>query len=456
LTGNYFDLEGDGDYLRVSGDMEAGIPATSEAGKGTGDPTYNEALNVALTYTHDDVYEGQLTVQGFYYDFYALYGGDTFPVFQDPSIAPAGTLFDQSALSSEKYGAKLTYIRDNTFWEGLQLATGIDFLHDETYQELAQTGRLWVPKMIYQGWAPFLQLEQRLLDDRLRLSAGVRHENVELEVPGFTTIASANSTTVPGGNPSFEKALTNAGIVFDLTDNLSLFASYAEGFTMPDAGLILRAVNTPGQSVDELVDLQPVIADNIEIGASYHNDGLEISGSYFWSDSDLGSRIQVVNGAGQIRREKTEIEGLELALNYRFESGLTTGVTYSKLDGRYDSDGDGSVDRDLDGRNIAPDRINLFVEGPLARNWNARLQYSKLLDRDFDGGLPEHDFDGYSLVDAIVSYQSHDLGDFSIGIQNLLNEEYITYYSQTVTFVNDDTFVAGRGRTITLGWEKAF
>lgn len=456
LTGNYFDLEGDGDYRVVSGDRDAEIAASSEKGSGRGDPTYNEAFNLALTYTHGNIYNGELTVQGFYYDFYALYGGDAFPVFQDPSIAPAGTLFDQSALASEKYGTKLTYIRDNTFWDGLQIATGIDYLRDETFQELAQTGRLWVPEMIYEGWAPFLQLEQRVLEDRLRLSAGARYENVELEVPDFTTIASANSTPVEGGSPSFEEVLANVGVVFDLTDSLSVFASYAEGFTMPDAGLILRSVNTPGQRVDELVDLQPVIADNMEIGANYHNGGLEVSGSYFRSDSDLGSRIQVVNGAGQIRREKTEIKGLELALSYRFDSGIAAGAAYSKLEGRFDSDGDGNVDKDLDGRNIAPDRMNLYVEGALATHWSARLQYSKLFDRSFDGGLPRHDFDGYGLVDAIVAYQKPDLGHFTLGVQNLLDEEYITYYSQTVTFVGNNNYVAGRGRTLSLGWKKAF
>jgi iron complex outermembrane receptor protein len=456
LTANYFELEGDGDYRRIPGDVDTGLPATSDKGKSLGDPTYNEALNVALDFTDEDVFGGSLTAQGYYYDFYAQYGGDILPVFQDPAIAPVGTLFDQSALSSEKYGAKLTYIRDDTLWQGLQMAAGLDYLEDETYQELTHTGRLWVPEMIYKGWAPFLQLEQRLMDDRLRLSGGVRFENVELEVPDFTTIASARSTSVEGGTPSFEEYLNNAGIVFDLTEELTLFSSYAEGFTMPDAGLILRAVNTPGQSVDALVDLQPVIADNLEVGANYKVGGLTLEGSYFWSDSDLGSRIQVVNGAGQVRREKTEIEGVELSAVYRFENGLGFGTAYSELDGRYDSDGDGSVDRDLDGRNIAPDRWNSFVEGLFAENWSARLQYSKLLDRNFDGGLPQHDFEGYDLVDAILAYRDPQIGQVTLGIQNLLDEEYLTYYAQTVTFVTDNDYVSGRGRTIALSWKQDF
>lgn len=456
LLASYFDLDGDGDYRVVSGDALAGIAATAESGTIDGDPTYNESTNLALTYTHDDVYQGQLTVQTFYYDFYALYGGGTFDSYQDASIAPSGTLYDQSALSSEKYGAKLTYVRDNTFWEGFQLAAGLDYLQDETFQNLVQTERSWVPEMTYRGWAPFVQFEQRLMDDRLRLSTGVRFENVELDVPDFTTIASANSTFVEGSAPSFDEFLGNLGLVYNFTDQLTGFVSYAEGFEMPDAGLILRAVNTPDLSVDTLVDLQPIIADNMETGLNYRNEGLDLALSYFWSDSDFGSRIEVVDGIGHITRQKTEIEGLELSANYHFENGLATGVAYSKLEGRYDSDTDGAIDKDLDGRNIAPDRVNLYVEGPLAENLSARLQYSILLERDFDGGLPQHNFGGYELMDAMLSYGTATLGDISLGIENLLDEQYITYYSQTLTYVNDTTYFAGRGRTLSLKWDKAF
>ncbi|ARU58256.1 TonB dependent receptor [Oleiphilus messinensis] len=455
LLGNYFDLNGDGDYRVVPGDVARGKPATAEAGEIDGDPTYNDASNLSLTYTHDDVYQGQLTLQTFYYDFYALYGGGTFGSFQDEQIAPAGELFDQSALSSEKYGAKITYVRDNTFWEGLQITTGLDYLNDTTQQELVQTGRTWVPEMTYSGWAPFLQLSQRLMSNRVHISAGIRYENVELDVPDFTTIAGANNTFVKGSTPSFEELLGNVGVVFNITDQLTAFASYSEGFEMPDAGLILRAVNTPDLTVDDLVDLQPIIADNTEIGLNYHYQGLDLSLNYFWSDSDFGSRIQVVDGVGHITRQKTEIEGLEISANYHFDNGISTGAAYSKLEGRYDSDSDGSIDKDLDGRNIAPDRVNLFVEGPVLANLSARLQYSILLDREFDGGQPQHDFDGYQLADAVLSYQTDTFGDFTLGIENLLDEQYITYFSQTLTYVNNTTYFAGRGRTVTVKWDYA-
>ena len=453
---NYFELEGDGDYRVVPGDMAAGIPATAESRETEGDAPNNEATNLAVTYSHDDFFQGALTLQGFYYDFYALYGGGTYGSFQDPTIAPDGQLFDQSALSSEKFGGKATWVRENALWDGLQLALGLDYLEDETYQELAQTGRIWVPKMTYRGWAPFVQLEQRLMGDRLRLSGGARYEDVELDIPDFTTVAGAGNTFVEGGKPSFEEVLGNVGVVFDLTDQVTAFASYAEGFDMPDAGLILRGVDTPNLSVTDLVDLEPIIADNTEVGVSYNNGGLELAMSYFWSDSDFGSRIQVIDGIGHLTRQKTEIEGLEVSAVYAMDNGLRTGLAYSQLEGRYDSNGDGAIDKDLDGRNIAPDRVNLYVEGGLTNNLFGRVQYSILLDRDFQGGLPEHDFEGYELLDALATYRHHSWGEFTVGVENLLDKEYITYFSQTLTYTNDSTYFAGRGRTYNLRWEKAF
>ncbi len=450
-----FKLEGDGDYQRSPGDMDQNIPATSIKGSEPGDPPENDAKNVSASYTDSNFASGSLMVKAYYYDLYALYGGGTFGAFQDASVAPEGELFDQSALNSEKYGIKLTYLKNDVFWDGFQVVAGLDYLYDETYQDLVQTGRIWVPKMQFEGWAPYLQLEQAFQGDKLLISAGIRQENVTLNVPSFTTVASAGNTLVEGSSPNFSELLVNAGVVYSVNDALTLYSSYSEGFNMPDAGLLLRAVNTPDQSVDDLVDLQPILADNAELGLNYRLNRLTLSASYFESNSDLGGRIQVIDGIGFVSREKTEVNGFELSASYTTDQELEFGANYAKLNGQYDSNDDGQVDRDLDGRNISPDRLNFWLQSPIADGFFARVQYSHLFDRNFEGGLPENDFEGYQLVDFLLKYETPTLGEFSLGIQNLLAEQYLTYYSQTVTFVNPNTFVAGRGRTLHLNWSKS-
>src|SRR3546814_4042397 len=63
---------------------------------------------MSLDYTHRDLLGGTFTSQLYRQDFKATYGGDRFAIFQDPAIAPVGTLFDQSQNRSEKLGVRFT------------------------------------------------------------------------------------------------------------------------------------------------------------------------------------------------------------------------------------------------------------------------------------------------------------------------------------------------------------
>src|SRR3546814_7828771 len=81
------------------------------------------------------------------------------------------------------------------------------------------------------------------------------------------------------------------------------------------------------------------------LSVAYRRDGFDLSASYFWSKSNLGSRIQVIGGAGVIQREKTKIRGLELSASYSFPAGTRIGANFAALEGRYDSNGDNEIGR---------------------------------------------------------------------------------------------------------------
>lgn len=455
---NDYQLRGNGDYAPVEGDRAAGIPATSEPGSPEGDPGENDVTTATLDYSHNALWDGQLRTQVFYQDFAGLFGGGRFATFQDPTIAPDGTLFDQSQNESRKRGVKLSYSRETDSVPGLTVTGGMDYLEDETKQVLAHTGREWVPETTFKNWAPFLQLNQALMDGRLMLNGGLRYETAKLEVNDYTTIAGAGGVAVEGGEPEFDEVLPNFGAVYDLGLNWSVYGSYSEGFTMPDVGRVLRAVSTPGQRVENLVSLDPVISDNRELGVDYDNGRLNVHAAYFWSDSDLGSRLENVGGVYEVRREKTEIQGFELAGAYDLTDRVQVGALYSHIRGEYDSDDDGSVDTDLGGNNINPDRLNLYVAWDEHENLPVagRFQVSHFFDRDFEGQAApsEQNFDSYTLADLMLSKDTR-VGTFRFGVENVFDEQYITYYSQTASNLNARYF-AGRGRTFTLSYETQF
>ena len=138
----------------------------------------------------------------------------------------------------------------------------------------------------------------------------------------------------------------------------------------------------------------------------------------------------------------------------RFGRGDRVGLAYAETEGRYDRNQDGAVDTDLEGINISPDRATLFWERAWTDDVATRLQASHAFDRDFERfGSRVASFDGYTTLDLQARF-ALPLGTLSVGLENLLGEQYLTYYSQT-TPSNDD-YVAGRGRVLSLAWSHRF
>ncbi len=455
LMTQHFELEGDGDYVLVNGSRATNTPTTTVRGTQTGVIPTNKVLTSSLTYTDADLLGGLLTGQLFFQDFEAVYGGGVFASFQDPAIDPTGTLFDQSANNSEKKGLRLSYERAVDAVPGLNVTGGLDALNDTTYQELINTGRNWVPETEFTSFATFVQLNQALFDKRVHLSGGLRHEIAKLKVDDYETLYSYGPQQVGGGEPEFEETLINVGVTAEVIAGLTAYTSYAEGFTMADVGRILRAVATPGQDVDTFLNVEPVVTDNTEIGLEWRQGPVSASAAYFWSNAELGSLLVLRNDVFEVERQRTEIDGLEMNASWETPvDGLKLSGAYAKLNGKSDSDGDGTVDQDLDGANISPDRFNLAADyetGPFA----LRVQSRTYLDRSFDGLAAATDFDGYTLADAFVRYAA-SFGNITLSASNLFDEQYVTYDSQTVQPTSNTRFFAGRGRVISLAFETKF
>ncbi len=455
LMVNRFQLEGEHEYVNVPGKRAAGTAATSRKGDPQGEAPQNQVLASSLNYSHADLGGNRLSAQLYTQRFRARFGGGKEKAFQDPAIAPSGSLFDQSQNESDKYGGKFSLGREDMLDGLLTLTGGFDLLQDSTRQTLLETDREWVPETRFRNFAPFLQAEINATD-RLTLHTGVRHEFAQLEVDDFHTIASttkpAGGVSVEGGNPDFEETLFNAGLVFQINDWAQVFGNYSEGFGMPDVGRVLRAIKTPGQSVAEFLDLQPIVTDNRELGLRFNQGPFDGEISYFESDAELGSRLEEVGGVYQVKRERTEIDGIEATAGWQLNDAHRVQASYAQVNGQSDTDGDGRVDTDLNGANISPDRYGVSWQANWSDQLNSRVQANHYVSRGFDEA--DLNFDGYSLVDASLGYRL-PVGEASLGIENLLNRDYITYYAQAGD-TRDDRYFAGRGRTFTLGYQLSF
>jgi len=482
LTASRFELKGDGDYVALAGNRLTGVPTSAVRGTPPGEAAQNRTESVALSLTDTDLGGGNFVSQIFFNRSRDTFGGEvnTQATFQDPALAPVGTLFDQSQNRSRKLGAKLSYERAVPGFEDLTVTVGFDALVDKTEQALIATGRVWVPPSDFRSLAPFGQANLKLFDGLVRLAGGVRWENVKIKIDDYHTLASttfvacsATVTTncgaatyggvdVAGGKPKFQDLLINGGVIVEPWAGIRAYASYAEGFTVPDIGRITRAVNRTGVDLDSFLDISPIVSNNREIGIELKRGPLDASATYFWSSSDKGQLlIARPDRIFDVQRQRVEIEGLELNLRVAMPiDGLKLGVGYAHLQGRYDSDSanpDGIVDTDLDGTNISPDRLNLnasYNKGPLS----ALVQTQFFLSKSFHGKAnldQRNNFGGYNLTDASIRYQT-GFGGLSLSVQNLFDKFYIDYSSDTRLPTDNLAFFAGRGRTFTLGWDYRF
>lgn len=479
LSYSNFKIEGNGDYIQVEGCRPGTCPNpvtnTSERGQIFGSKAeFNDFEQLNALYTHGDFFGGNLVLNAYWADQAMRYlpenGDDRQLVWPLPSDAER--IFDQSEITSKKWGFRPSWTRSSLFGvDGLELRTGVDYVYDEAQQRLALTDRLWVPPMEYTSLAPYVQLSYDL--GPVTLSGGFRREDGELHVDSYTTTPYRNSVFVEGGGVEYTENLVNFGAIWRIAGGWSVFASYGEGFSLPNIGIPLRNINVPGQSVDRIRDLQAIVVDNREYGFNWRGTRGSFGGSYYDSRSPFGTSLAVDPATNDyvLNRAPTRIKGVELSGEWRFNPQWKVNGLYSRIRGetafwnadllgRYPA---GGLTKPIGVSDINPDKIGASVNWRFSEQGDVTLNATKLLDRDlygsdtrdFDGASYEFEehTQGYTLFDLSTNYRFEKYGRVTLGIENLTNKQYILSWSQVDFYKN---YFAGRGRMYSFTYEYTF
>lgn len=456
LLASKFHLFGKGGYVYQEGNRATGLTDTSVPGKPyAGQAEFNDFRQYALTYTNDSLLGGAFSAQAYRASqamrFVAETGGAD---KQDPLIAPLGTLTDQSEVNSQKKGLRTSWTRPELLdVTGLELRAGLDAVADTSEQKLALTNRVWVPPMEYTSTAPFAQLSYDV--GPVTVSGGYRRESGQLSVDSYTTTYFNKRVFVQGGELDYKANLPNAGVVWRVANNWSVYGSYAKGFSLPNVGIPLRNVNQPGQSVAGILDLQAVIVDNKEIGANWRGKSGSFGISYYKSYSDFGVSLLIdpVSRDFIMRRQPVEIKGLELSGEYSVSKQLRLNALYSRVRGMTVATDGGPLIIEQGVANINPDKIGASVSWQFSDKGSVRLGSTTLLDREINKGRSQYEkTKGYTLFDLNGTLKTR-YGDLSLGVENLANKFYILTSSQVPGFQN---YAAGRGRVVSISHSIKF
>lgn len=456
LMYNYFSSRQHSDYVVKSGvygkEPAIGVYGTRlGADEGT---RYNHNSN--LQYTNKEIFGNtDLTANVYFQDFYTIYSNVT-------SFYGGG----QSAIKSMKKGARASLNTPLKISPEVltQLNYGIDLMNDKTSQSLVD-GRVWVPNMNMVNFAPYLQTSTNLFRD-LTIKAGLRVENINIDVDDFNTLATgangAGSIAVKGGTLNYNALVFNAGARYSAWKIFNPFVSYAQSFSVFELGRVLRAAksNTLSQ-----LETKPIIVNNYEAGFSSTLGKLKLSAAYYYSTSKLGANLLEVNGVYISQRIPERVWGYEVQVDYPVLEQLMIGGNYAQVEGKGDVDGDGNFngpsDVYLNTTRIPPSKTTIYLKYSGIKNLSLDLNWMRIGNRDrFKPNaagkylIGEAPVKAYNLFNLASSYQASKAIRVNLGVENVLNTAYYPSISQF--YGNDAIYTRGNGRRFNLSVGYAF
>ena len=170
------------------------------------------------------------------------------------------------------------------------LIAGYGISYDDLNAHSWNTGTNVMPMMLtdknYDGYqmtnAVYASMET-LLSANLTLTYGARYTWVKTDMDSINN----KMGTKTSGEGSDGKIVFNAGVLWHGTDNLTLRASYAQGYRSPilQELYIDTSMGSTGTTYAN-PDLKPETSDNFEIGARWNSTGLSADLAIFYSTAD--------------------------------------------------------------------------------------------------------------------------------------------------------------------------
>jgi iron complex outermembrane recepter protein len=450
LSLSKFKIDGKDNYIEQLGDRSLGITDTSVRGSNPGAFTpFNDFWQAQLTYNNADFFGGSLNLDAYRASQAMRYLPENTEDKQDPDIAPLGTLIDQSEINTQKKGLRTSWTRPDLFSiSGLELHTGIDFVEDVAQQKLAITDRIWVPPMDYTSVGPYAQLSYDV--GQFTFAGGFRREDGELQVDSYTTTYYRHRAFVQGGTIDYQANLPNLGAIWRFAEEWSAYVSWSKGFTLPNVGIPLRNISIPGQSVEDIADLQAIIVKNTEVGFTWRGERASVSGSVYKSESDLGVSLSIDPATNDfiMNRAPVTIKGFELTADFKIADDWTAALIYSRIMGYTTFVPGGPQERHMGVNDINPDKLGTSLTWRFSDKGDVTLGGTTLRSRTLNPGTSAFEHTkGYTLWDLTVNYQTDKFGRWSLGAENLTDRFYILSWSQLPGYQN---YFSGRGRVLSI------
>ena len=429
--------------------------------------------NFNLTYRNQDLLGSELNAQAYYRISQLTQGLSDLRARGLGIVPPFLPLVTQTNLDAVEIGGRVQV--DTPITDRLSLLWGGDLSHEENEQfftnidpvafdanrqanvteELSQS-----PFYKIRNIGAFAQFTWDVVD-QLSLSGGARYENIRLTVDDYTGNPFVGfgffpPAQVQGGELTVDDVVFNAGAVFKASDEVSIYANFAQGFSLPSVGIAL-GLAADGSNFADNIELEPQKVNSYELGIRGDFDNITLSLAGFYSTSSLGSTLNVdPTGITSIVRAPQRNYGVEFTADWTPSDKWRLGTIFSWNEGESDLDNDGNFTA-LSTLAVQPLKATVYVENETLPGWRTRIQalFVGGRSRAFDAEVDPFDVNGYTVVD-LFSTVSLGPGKLQFGIQNLFDNQYIPVDSQERSGLQELRRFAGEGRTYSIRYSFEF
>ena len=235
------------------------------------------------------------------------------------------------------------------------------------------------------------------LTDSLDLILGARFDKMDVDVSGGGPVSDSDETISP-----------KAGLIFDVTDAISVYASYSETFTP-------KAKDQYAKLKDNADKTDQDTFENTEFGIRYDLPvGLYLSAAYFEVEKNAPTYVDALTTT----MSTSEISGFEVQLSGNLTSRWFISAGYTNLDAN-NKDGERLKETP---ENVFSIWNNFTMSDRLALNLGIINQGESYIKEGGTQKLPE-----YTRVDAGASYALSENTSIQLNIENLSDELYFPH-----------------------------
>jgi len=478
ITAQYYNSEQDTEYTPYLGAYLSEVTGSDEItisdDLDLAEQPSTERIMVNIQYSNKEVLGHSLLAQAYYrtesmqffpFPSYDKYNSNGYSYLYGASIQDTDVIGAKIVLSKEINNIKLNYGIDASAesftadWLVYDISSaltsgGTSFTQTDTVQRY--------PDVDTQKIGAFSQATWQATQD-LSVSGGLRFQYIGHKIGDYTGIAQQliygdSADEIEGGTTHYMDWLANLSSIYNINEAQQIWANFSQGFDIPDPAKYYGNGTYSGSTLVSSIsvadnELEGVTTNSFELGWRLANDKIDLQVATYYSLSDKTTSYDSDTYAIVVNDDQKRIYGIEGQINYHFTEQWYAGLQGHLIKSETKSDGSWS---NLAAETASPSNA-LIRAGYDNYEFGGDIQLQTIANyHDDDGG----DLNGYSLV-HFSSYYTLPVGKVSFGIQNLLDRDYYTLWSQRAQILysgyNENLFsYKGEGRTFAVTYNVEF